>query len=295
MLAKLLFATARAMKPGNSATLEDVLRYFRGPASMASPNPFILKAGVKSEQKKLGGSSGTYLTPTNFNDSVLILYLHSGGYVGGPFINEWEFLSYLANELKTRAFSPDYPLAPESPYPAAFNQVHNLYNTLAADYKQIVLIGSSAGGGLALSLLNHIVEREEHIPSAACLLSPWVDLNPARQNAQSNESKDAFLNNRILSLSAEAYAGHNDYSNPLISPINAKNIGLPPSYLSAGSDEILANDLQLLAAKMVENSCNVVYHEGKNQPHIWPTFFMIPEAKQEIRRIGEFLRSHLDR
>ena len=295
MLEKLLFATARAMKPGSSATLADVLRYFRGPAAMVRPNSFILKAGVKSEQRKCGGLSGTFLTPKQFNESTLILYLHSGGYVGGPFINEWEFLSYLANELKTSAFLPDYPLAPENPYPAAFNEVHEVYNTLAVDYPHIFLIGSSAGGGLALALLNHVVERRENAPLAACLLSPWVDLNPDKHNGYSNEGKDAFLNDRILSLSSEAYAGHDNYSNPRISPINAKNIGLPPCYLSSGSDEIFANDIRLLAKKMEENSCNVVYHEGKNQPHIWPTFFMIPETKREIRKIGEFLLSHLDR
>ena len=44
MLEKLLFATARAMKPSSSATLEDVIRYFRGPAAMVRPNSFILKA-----------------------------------------------------------------------------------------------------------------------------------------------------------------------------------------------------------------------------------------------------------
>ena len=91
MLSKLLFATARALKPGSSATLDDVLRYFRGPACMTQPSPFILKAGVKGEERSFSGSKGVYLKPKRAAGSSLILYIHGGAYVGGPFINEWEF------------------------------------------------------------------------------------------------------------------------------------------------------------------------------------------------------------
>jgi monoterpene epsilon-lactone hydrolase len=58
-----------------------------------------------------------------------------------------------------QAYSPDYRLAPEHPFPAAIHDGLSAYRTLleaGEDPSMIALTGDSAGGGLTVTtLLNH--------------------------------------------------------------------------------------------------------------------------------------------
>src|SRR6266498_919791 len=93
----------------------------------------------------------------------VILYIHGGAYFMGSAAQHRFLIQKIAKTGAARAFSFDYRLAPQSPFPAA------VVDSLAAYFyliqppadagfepispKQIVLMGDSAGGGLALAVL----------------------------------------------------------------------------------------------------------------------------------------------
>ena len=79
-----------------------------------------------------------------------ILYLHGGAYCVGSPATHRALTSRLARVTGLPVFSADYRLAPEHPFPAALDDAVAAYRALRAD-GPVILIGDSAGGGLALA------------------------------------------------------------------------------------------------------------------------------------------------
>lgn len=76
------------------------------------------------------------------------------------------------------AYSPDYRLAPEHPYPAGMRDCLALYRHLTAGpvEREVVLLGDSAGSGLAVQMLTALVEQgEQPAVRQLVLLEPCID------------------------------------------------------------------------------------------------------------------------
>lgn len=109
----------------------------------------------------------------------VILYCHGGGYSTGSCIYARTLTTKLASAASMDVFCFDYRLAPEYPYPAAPQDAMKAWDHLmlqgfgAAD---VVVVGDSAGGNLALSLTLSLREQGRLLPGGLVLLSPWTDL-----------------------------------------------------------------------------------------------------------------------
>ena len=64
-------------------------------------------------------------------------------------------------------------------FPTANKEIFNVYKELHKKYSgyKISILGDSAGGGLAISLVNDAQKANIPIPSALALISPWVALS----------------------------------------------------------------------------------------------------------------------
>lgn len=124
----------------------------------------------------------------------LLVYIHSGGLVLGNRFNEEFRLLDLAAALGAVVVSVEYRLAPEHPYPAAIEDCYTGLTWAAAnaedlhaDPTRIVLIGESAGGGLAASLAHLVRDRSGPPLLGQMLLAPMLD---HRNNARSVDQMD---------------------------------------------------------------------------------------------------------
>ncbi|KAJ3241330.1 hypothetical protein HDU81_000894 [Chytriomyces hyalinus] len=127
------------------------------------------------------------------SDLVVLLYVHGGGFVINT-AEAWALHHFLLvqafNNLQIAKKSPkrlaifslEYPLAPESPYPAALNSALQAFEWLSTVVKaQSILVGGdSAGGHCVIQLLNKIAADARLSalpvqPIASILYSPWVD------------------------------------------------------------------------------------------------------------------------
>ena len=77
------------------------------------------------------------------------------------------------------ALAVDYRLAPEHPFPAALKDCLAVYRSLTmsgTSPRNIVLLGVSAGGNLALAALMSLRDAGDPLPAPAVCLSPMIDL-----------------------------------------------------------------------------------------------------------------------
>ncbi|MFT8413502.1 MAG: alpha/beta hydrolase fold domain-containing protein [Oenococcus oeni] len=101
---------------------------------------------IKVEEKSISGVAGLLITTKSARDNVILLYTHGGGYVVGSANGYKNYVAKLVLQTNINAFVPNYSLAPESVFPEANNQLIDVYNKLKKDYRDIIIVGDSAGG-----------------------------------------------------------------------------------------------------------------------------------------------------
>ncbi|KAI8618785.1 Alpha/Beta hydrolase protein [Chytriomyces sp. MP71] len=119
---------------------------------------------------------------------IVLLWLHGGGYIMNSSLNAAAHHHRLLQEVKEAGctliiFNLEYPLAPECKFPRQVSEAAKAFFWLNAKLPAnatLVVGGDSAGGHLALSLLNHIertpvLKALKHQPVASILVSPWVN------------------------------------------------------------------------------------------------------------------------
>jgi acetyl esterase/lipase len=251
---------------------------------------------ARTTSGELGGIPALHVeTPASRPDRH-ILYLHGGGYVcGSPSLYRdllWRFAS--AGAARVAAIS--YRLAPEHPFPAAIDDALAAWNGLiakGADPARTVLMGDSAGGGLALALALRLRDAGATQPAAVVAMSPWTDLALGGESLRTNAAADPMLNAGDVPALARLYLAGADPRNAYASPLYGDPAGLPPSLIQVGSDEILRDDSVRMAERLQAAGCTVELEVWRRMPHVWQSFASVmPEARRAIARIGAFVQQH---
>lgn len=225
--------------------------------------------GLTVRQTELGGVPTEMLTPERPVDRVL-LYLHGGGYTVGSPRSHRALVGRLALALDAVTYVPDYRLAPEHRFPAAFDDSLTAYLALLdggwrAD--QIFVAGDSAGGGLSMALGVAAVQRGLPVPAAIGLLCPGIDLTPSAMSRLTQVRYEPFLTPRLMQRFAEAYADVDDRAHPAASPLLADLAGLPPLVVDAAGNDPLLSQAQRLVDKARQSGVTVHYREHAKMPH----------------------------
>lgn len=115
----------------------------------------------------------------------------------------------ISQRCKLDAYIPDYRLAPEHPFPAPFDDVLEAYKQLIAlkGAENVILMGDSAGGNLALSLLLELKRLALPLPTACILLSPALDLALTGDTELILAADDPFFTIEALLRLRGAYLG----------------------------------------------------------------------------------------
>lgn len=237
----------------------------------------------------------------------VILFFHGGGY--REFHPEDLFMAFapLAAVTGFNVAAPDYRLAPQHPYPAALDDAIASYKALLGSHNasQIALSGGSAGGGLAAALLLRAAAEGLPLPGAVVLLSPWAVLDPLLSDTQATlRCADPALSVDALRAAAEAYAGGESLTGPLLSPAlgdwgaaRRKAGGFPPVMIVASTREVLLSDSVRLHRAMRAGGIRSTLSVWEGMWHGWSTGYPgtmeVPEAAATTQEAGEFLRCHV--
>jgi acetyl esterase/lipase len=237
-----------------------------------------------------------WLIPQGANSEKLILYVHGGGYVSGSCSDHRGFVSKFAKITGITNLIYEYRLAPEYPFPAALNDSVEIYQWLLLtgfEPKNIVIAGESAGGGLTLAILLALKERNIPQPNAAVAISPWTDLTCSSDSyLTKNKVSPAPLNS--WNVFSHHYAGDNQRTNPLISPLFGDLKDLPSIFINSGVDDELYEDGEKFYLKAKETGVDITFRAGEGMVHCYPLLApMFREASEAMNEIVLFIRKHL--
>ncbi len=229
-----------------------------------------------------------------------ILYFHGGAYLCGhpkQYRNMTVWLSRLANAA---VLAVDYRLAPEHPFPAAFEDAMSAYRWLlksaAADPARLIIAGDSAGAGLAVSLTADAIAAGLPSPAGVIGNSPYADLSLASPSLDDPLRNQAEPNKQTIEWLARTYltAGNPsaDAKDPRHSPVHRDLTGLPPLLIQTGGLDNLQDDGARLAEQARRCGVEVTYTAYPDSPHIWPVFLPADqdgEARRAIEEMAAFI------
>lgn len=270
-------------------TYEEIL----GPYSLADQvNP--LPADVSVTDLIADGVPAHWLHIPNAGDGRVLMFVHGGGYSLGSLRSDGELAAQIGRAAEMHVFFPEYRLAPEHRFPAAFDDVLASWQWLRAvrgvAAESVVLAGDSAGGGLTLALLQTLRDAGDSLPAGAVLLSPLLDLTASGASIIERAEEDLVFTPDLIKSMAPTYLGDADPKMPAASPLFGSMAGLPPLLVQVGSAELLLSDSERLARVAAEAGVDITLHVGEGLPHVYQAAVATPEALSAMRQIADFIR-----
>lgn len=225
----------------------------------------------------------------------LIIYLHGGAFTLGGMTSHGSLVSHLANQFELPILFIEYSLAPENLFPTAINEIVKVYQSILQTYSksEIILMGDSAGAGLAISVISKLNKMEIEIPGSLVMLSPWTDLACSYESHATNSELDTIFGGKksLLQNMASLYAGTEKVSS--VSPIELMHGLFPPTLILAGSTEVLLDDSKAVHAKILGRQPDVKLSIYDNQKHVWLLEDVhTKSSKKAMKEIQEFIRHH---
>ncbi|HAQ38384.1 MAG TPA: alpha/beta hydrolase [Saprospiraceae bacterium] len=233
------------------------------------------------------------ITPKSVDPDRLILYFHGGAYLSNISSLHWAFIRQLLLHTKSRIVVPDYPLAPESNCEAVHHFAEMLYLQLLAKYplEQIILMGDSAGGGLALALAQSLNTSKHKKPVHIILLSPWLDVTMSHPDIPMVDAKDKILSIDGLQKAGQYYAGKMDVKDFCVSPIYGDMSGLCPVSVFIGTHDLLWPDCKRFREMLESAGVGYRYFEYPGMFHDWMLVTQMKESGQVIKQISRIMIS----
>jgi monoterpene epsilon-lactone hydrolase len=256
---------------------------------------------VKLIKVKIGDIPCEWVLAPGADADIRLLYLHGGGFVSGSGGYYLRQAAYISAAAKCAVLLPDYRLAPEHPFPAGLDDCVVAHQWMVANgpagparARATFVAGDSAGGSLTLATLLALRDRKLPLPAGGIPLSPTTDLTLASDSLKTVH--DPIISAKTMPVFRDHYLGKTDPRNPLASPVFGDYRGLPPLLIQVGEHEMLRDDSIRVAKKARADGIPV-------RLEVWPGMFhvfqshepLLPEAREAIGHIGEFVQSLVPR
>ncbi len=277
----------KALPPGANITLEQR----RGGMEKIA---FKAADDIGVENVTVAGRAAEWVKAPGSQTGRAILYLHGGGYVMGSPNTHRSLAGEISRAAQAAVLLIDYRLGPEHPFPAAVEDGVASYRWLLEQGfapRSLAIAGDSAGGGLVVATLVSARDQGLPMPAAAVPISPWSDMTCSNESYKTRAEADPMVGSGGIGDMARLYLQGADPKDPLASPNFASLRSLPPLLIHVGRDEVLLDDSIKLDQKAKADGVNSTLEIWEDMIHVWHAFHpMLPEGKQAIARVGEFLR-----
>jgi acetyl esterase len=223
------------------------------------------------------------------------LHFHGGGLVLGGADQQDQMLERIVQNTGMACASVEYRLAPEHPYPAAWDDCESAARWLVKNAKSefgtdvLTIGGESAGGLMTAVTLLRMRDRHGYTGFRAANLSYGVyDSSMTPSQARSPE-KGLLVGKKSIEKFTEAYLPKGvDPRDPDVSPLYADVKGLAPGLFTIGTLDPLLDDTLFLYTRWIAagNEAELAVYPGA--PHAF-NIFPMPLATPANQRIDAFL------
>ncbi|MER6997706.1 alpha/beta hydrolase [Streptomyces sp. NPDC000410] len=228
-----------------------------------------------------------------------VVWLHGGAFVMGGLDTEHPWAGRVADSSGAVVISVGYRLAPEHPFPAAFDDAYAVLTwtaehaaELGIDPDRIAVGGHSAGGGLAAAVA--LRARDEQGPPIRFQLLNQPELDDRQQTWSARNFTDTpWMTRDKIAASWRHYLGSAP-ATAYAAPARATDLsGLPPAYVATAElcpnrDEDIAYALRLLQAGV-----SVELHQWPGTFHGSQAILSADVSQRQIAELGAVLRRAL--
>jgi monoterpene epsilon-lactone hydrolase len=246
----------------------------------------------------VNGVEGEYSIVPGSDSSRVLMFFHGGGYCSGSIRSHRRLVTEAGRAARVRTFAVGYRLAPEHPFPAAYEDALTAWQFLRDQGirgAHIAIGGDSAGAGLAMALIGRLRDASDELPVCAWLMSPWTDLTMSGSTLATKAAVDPLIQKDYLNELADAYlpAGM-DRKDPRVSPLYGNFDKFPPMLIQVGSDETLLDDAMRVAARAGATDVAVTLEIWPHMIHAWPLWnAQLEDGRRALAKAGAFIRAHL--
>lgn len=223
--------------------------------------------------------------------SLAVMYFHGGSYVDPPTPFHWRFWQQLCREADITIYVVMYGRTPQYHCFRTVTKQRKVYQQLLKRHgaDNLVLMGDSAGGGLALALSEYLAVKHICQPSKLVLFSPWLDVDMT-SDCSAQLSTDFALDLRQLKFWGACYRHNLPEGNFLACPINGVTSQLPPMHVFVGGAELFLADCIKLKHIADQVGAQVTLHIWEEMQHVF-VMYPIPEAKAARKCVVEILNN----
>jgi len=240
------------------------------------------------------------LVPKGAGPHPVLVYLHGGGWVAGS-SKTHNLLAHRFCEGGYLVFNVDYRLAPEHPFPAPFDDAvaairwaAEVAGEYGGDASRLAVGGDSAGGNLTAAAVAHLAD-DPRAPEVKAVLLIYAALDFANMSAEV-EGIDADAAAAMMELMVGSYLGQEDraekIADPRVSPIHVAE-KLPPAHIVCGTADGLLKDAAQMADKLDAAGIRYERRDVPDMPHGFVQFEMLPQAREAIDAMLDFLGREL--
>lgn len=236
--------------------------------------PFKGDASTTVRWAAHGPSRSKIYQPASPASDAALLWIHGGGYLCFSANTDDATCRRIVDALGITVVSVDYRLAPQSAFPAALDdcvaswewlQQHSV--ELGVDPQRIVVAGESAGGGLAATLAQRLLDEGGPQPVAQWLLAPMLDDRTATREDLTAEQHFVW-NNRNNWGGWQRYLGQDpglpEAPTHAVAARRESLAGLPETFLAIGDLDLFYEECVTYAERLQSDgvACELFVTEG---------------------------------
>jgi acetyl esterase/lipase len=234
------------------------------------------------------------ISPIDIKSDLIILYFHGGAYMSSLIKEHWSLIEELISKTNATLIIPDYPLIPEACCKEIYDFIESLFTGLITDYpaNRIVLIGDSAGGGLALGFTQQLRDENKKQPDQIIIFSPWLDVTMCNPDLERLDKEDKLLSIAGLKNAGQKYAGNLDLKDFRVSPVYGELTGMCRISVFTGTRDILNADAIKLKRLMKDQNINFNYFEYPDMFHDWVIITGLKESHDVLNKVTELVNDY---
>lgn len=238
------------------------------------------------------GTLRRFVPREGLDRSAVIIYVHGGGWINCDTITHQSIMCDLSYLTGHEVLGPEYPLAPEAPYPAGLDHIVKLIEDThaARPNVRIYLGGDSAGANLSLGVAAKL--RDEGKGDIISALFLWYGCFRKLFDTPAHKAYGSPEYGLTTAMMERCWDWYLDGQDAPYGDLTGLDVtGLPPAWLCEAEFDCLASDTRWLAGLYAEAGIDLAYDFFPAVNHGFNHFgeFYAP-ALRSIERAAYFLK-----